>query len=252
MRAVTLCPCEFGINKRCNKVFERQLCHLSTAPADTRVQLPLRDDSAIPTRHVILRRALAPSSRTDSRSIAARSIVECLSPSPPSSPLSPPPAPPAPPDARARSEPWLRLRLVRRSSNERVFASRVSLDRAFTTSHTSLTATFRSLVAAKGVSFDTVAREWRCKWSADNDKASLAAAQKVLDKYLPKMKAKGKVQRTVCGGCLDFKANTSMSVDAFGKWEAEGFAPEAEFLAELKKIPGITNIETQTFTLMSM
>ena len=29
----------------------------------------------------------------------------------------------------------------------------------------------------KGVSFDTVAREWRCKWSDTEDKASLAAAQ---------------------------------------------------------------------------
>ena len=102
------------------------------------------------------------------------------------------------------------------------------------------------------VTFDTVAREWRCKWSEDADKASLAAAQKVLDKHLPAMKAKGKVQRTVCGGCLDFKANTSMSADAFGAWEAEGFAPEKQFLEELAAIPGISSIETQTFTLMSM
>ena len=25
----------------------------------------------------------------------------------------------------------------------------------------------------EGVDFDTVAREWRCKWSGDNDKKSL-------------------------------------------------------------------------------
>jgi hypothetical protein len=30
------------------------------------------------------------------------------------------------------------------------------------------------------VSFDTIAREWRCKWSADGDKASLIAAQDAL------------------------------------------------------------------------
>lgn len=30
------------------------------------------------------------------------------------------------------------------------------------------------------VSFDTIAREWRCKWSADGDKASLVAAQDAL------------------------------------------------------------------------
>eukprot|EP00420_Gonyaulax_spinifera_P021999 CAMPEP_0197891170 /NCGR_PEP_ID=MMETSP1439-20131203/27484_1 /TAXON_ID=66791 /ORGANISM="Gonyaulax spinifera, Strain CCMP409" /LENGTH=36 /DNA_ID= /DNA_START= /DNA_END= /DNA_ORIENTATION= len=27
------------------------------------------------------------------------------------------------------------------------------------------------------VEFDTIAREWRCKWSGDDDKASLEAAQ---------------------------------------------------------------------------
>ena len=59
-----------------------------------------------------------------------------------------------------------------------------------------------------GVEFDTVAREWRCKWSGDNEKASLASAQKALDSVLAEVKAvdgvKG-VQRVVCGGCLDFK-----------------------------------------------
>ena len=104
----------------------------------------------------------------------------------------------------------------------------------------------------QGVSFDTIAREWRCKWSEDGDKASLSSAQKVLDKYLPQMKARGSVQRTVCGGCLDFKVNTSMGAEDFGKWEADGFAPESEFLAELGAIDGITSVETQTFTLMPM
>ena len=116
------------------------------------------------------------------------------------------------------------------------------------------TTTTRAMIeiGTTGVRFDTVAREWRCKWSEDGDKASLASAQKVLDKYLPAMKAKGSVQRTVCGGCLDFKVNTSMSADAFGAWEAEGFAPESDFLAELEAIEGVTSVETQTFTLMSM
>ena len=100
--------------------------------------------------------------------------------------------------------------------------------------------------------FDTIAREWRCKWSEDGDKASLASAQKVLEKYLPQMKARGSVQRTVCGGCLDFKVNTSMGAEDFGAWEADGFAPESEFLAELGAIDGITSVETQTFTLMPM
>ena len=59
-----------------------------------------------------------------------------------------------------------------------------------------------------GVEFDTVAREWRCKWSNDSDNASLTSAQKVLDEYLATVKAVDgvkAVQRVVCGGCLDFK-----------------------------------------------
>ena len=32
--------------------------------------------------------------------------------------------------------------------------------------------------------FDNVAREWRCKWSADDDKASLNAAQQALEDVL--------------------------------------------------------------------
>ena len=34
--------------------------------------------------------------------------------------------------------------------------------------------------------------------------------------------------------------------------EGAAFAPEAEVLAELKAIPGVTQVETQTFTFMSM
>lgn len=59
------------------------------------------------------------------------------------------------------------------------------------------------------VKFDTVAREWRMKWSADEDKASLAAAQVVLTSKLEAIKAiEGvkNVQRVVCGGCLDVRS----------------------------------------------
>ena len=57
---------------------------------------------------------------------------------------------------------------------------------------------------AEGVEFDTVAREWRCKWSPDNDKASLVEAQKILDSVLADLKAVDgvkSVERIVCGGC---------------------------------------------------
>jgi hypothetical protein len=38
------------------------------------------------------------------------------------------------------------------------------------------------------VSFDTIAREWRCKWSADADKASLVKAQDALASILAEVK----------------------------------------------------------------
>ena len=51
-------------------------------------------------------------------------------------------------------------------------------------------------------SFDTIAREWRCKWSADSDKASLVAAQNALSEILAKVKAtkgvKGVQVRQMC------------------------------------------------------
>jgi len=63
----------------------------------------------------------------------------------------------------------------------------------------------------EGVDFDTVAREWRCKWSEANDKKSLAEAQKALNEILPTLKKVDglkKVDRIVCGGNLDFKVCT--------------------------------------------
>merc|ERR1712217_353593 len=51
------------------------------------------------------------------------------------------------------------------------------------------------------------------------------------------------------GGCLDFKVVTKLPAAAFGEWEKAGFAPEAEFLKALKGITGISNVETQTYTL---
>merc|ERR1719326_1500305 len=74
-----------------------------------------------------------------------------------------------------------------------------------------------------GVEFDTIAREWRMKWSADDDKKSLASAQEALNELLPTVKA---VKGVVCGGCLDFKVITALEADEFGAWEEAGFAPE--------------------------
>ena len=57
-------------------------------------------------------------------------------------------------------------------------------------------------------------------------------------------------QRVVCGGCLDFKVVTALDADSYGEWEAAGHAPEAAFLEAAKAIPGVTTVETQTYTLM--
>ena len=107
----------------------------------------------------------------------------------------------------------------------------------------------------EGVEFDTIAREWRCKWSGDNEKKSLQEAQKALNGVLDDVKkvegVKG-VQRVVCGGCLDFKVVTSLEAGKFGAWEESKFAPEEDFLAKIKEIEGISTVETQTYTLMPM
>jgi len=104
-----------------------------------------------------------------------------------------------------------------------------------------------------GVDFDTIAREWRCKWTEDSDKASLQEVQKALDDVTPKLGAVAgvkHVQRVVCGGCHDFKVSISMPADKFPAWEEAAFAPEADFLEAVKKIKGVTAVETQTYTTM--
>ena len=102
------------------------------------------------------------------------------------------------------------------------------------------------------VIFDTIAREWRCKWSPDNEKASLSAAQQALAGVLPAIKAidGAKVQRVVCGGCLDFKVVVSLPAEKFGKLEEAKI--EDGFLNALRAIPGCTNVEAQSYTLMPM
>jgi len=120
---------------------------------------------------------------------------------------------------------------------------------------TDTTTTTTMPTVTEGVEFDTVAREWRCKWSADNDKKSLQELQKVLDEYKSEIKKidglKG-VQRVVCGGCLDFKVIISLPESKFGDWENAKYVPEESFLQKISKIDGVTIVETQTYTLMSV
>eukprot|EP00965_Chrysotila_dentata_P143323 4735382-Pleurochrysis_carterae.AAC.7 len=125
----------------------------------------------------------------------------------------------------------------------------------------------------------------RMKWSADDDKASLAAAQSALAEVLAEVKGVNgfkSVQRIVCGGCLDFKASydstsrvrfvllsahpygfqlrnygcvqviTALDAAQFSAWEEAKFAPEEKFLTNVKGIKGISQVETQTYTLAQM
>jgi len=102
-----------------------------------------------------------------------------------------------------------------------------------------------------GVDFDIIAREWRCKWSEDNDKSSLQELQKTLLEFMPKVAGVGgtRTQRVVCGGCHDFKVITTLPAEKFGKWEESKFEPEADFLEAIKKIGGVSTVETQTYTI---
>ncbi|KAL7495630.1 hypothetical protein ACHAWT_004079 [Skeletonema menzelii] len=109
-------------------------------------------------------------------------------------------------------------------------------------------------LANGAMSFDRVCREWRCKYTGDKATSeSLEAISKLVDEYLPQIKATSSdatVNRLVCGGCLDFKLMTTVPLDDFGPWEEKGFAPEAEFLEKLKAIEGVSQVETQTITNM--
>lgn len=67
------------------------------------------------------------------------------------------------------------------------------------------------------VHFDTIAREWRCKYTGPaGESKSLEALQKLLEEYLPTLKALegAKVTRMVCGGCLDFKVRARPATHA--------------------------------------
>eukprot|EP00439_Symbiodinium_sp_Y106_P040455 s2300_g4.t4 len=137
---------------------------------------------------------------------------------------------------------------------------------------------------AEGVTYDTLAREWRCKWSFDDDMASLKACQKLVEDMQNDMLAvvfhwagkqlktkevmngktdpsKQTIQRLVIlvfiirslGICKedtqDFKIIIKLPQDKFQEWEKTNFEPEAQFLEALRAIPGVSEVDTQTYTL---
>ena len=82
---------------------------------------------------------------------------------------------------------------------------------------------------------------------------SFAELQKVLDETKAEIKAVDgveSVQRVVCGGCLDFKVVVAFPEPKYGAWSDAGHAPEEAFLEKIKKIDGVSLVETQTYTLM--
>ena len=110
-----------------------------------------------------------------------------------------------------------------------------------------------SVPLAGGMSFDRVCREWRCKYTGDkSDSKSLEALAGVLEEALPELKKLNgvTVNRLVCGSCLDFKVMTTVPLDDYGPWEAAGHPPEADVIAKMKAIDGVSLVETQTITNM--
>eukprot|EP00931_Biecheleriopsis_adriatica_P096418 TRINITY_DN70071_c0_g1_i1.p1 TRINITY_DN70071_c0_g1~~TRINITY_DN70071_c0_g1_i1.p1 ORF type:complete len:159 (-),score=35.54 TRINITY_DN70071_c0_g1_i1:63-539(-) len=105
----------------------------------------------------------------------------------------------------------------------------------------------------KEVHFNSLAREWRCKWSIDDRKRSLTECQKVLEEVavpaLRKVRGLLGVQRVVCGECQDFKVIIKMGLDAFEDWAATNFYPEVEVIQDLYCIEGVSKVEVQTFSL---
>ena len=112
-----------------------------------------------------------------------------------------------------------------------------------------------SRCAGANITFDKVAREWRCKYAADAsggpaDSASLKAAEELLQSYLPTLKAlpNAEVTRVMCGGCHDFKIVVNQPCADHDAWKAADYAPEQEFIAKLSAIEGVSQVETQEYT----
>ena len=78
----------------------------------------------------------------------------------------------------------------------------------------------------------------------------MKATEELLQEYLPTLKAlpAAEVTRVMCGGCHDFKVVINQPCAQHDAWKASDYAPEAEFIAKLKAIEGISAVETQEYT----
>merc|ERR1712028_209047 len=90
------------------------------------------------------------------------------------------------------------------------------------------------------VDFDTLGREFRCKWSQDDNNASLEGLQGVSTKHLAALKAIEGVKSVV-----------EISAEGHGPWSEGKYAPEADILADMSAVAGASAVETQTYTFMS-
>merc|ERR1712167_442268 len=101
-----------------------------------------------------------------------------------------------------------------------------------------------------GVSFNHVAREWRCKWDPESpEKKVLGELQAAVDvEAIKAVAGVVSVQRVICGGCYDWKLIIKLTEPEFGPAIAEeGLIGnlEAAFMEKIKAIEGVSTIETQ-------
>mmetsp|Transcript_11905 Transcript_11905/g.13990 ORF Transcript_11905/g.13990 Transcript_11905/m.13990 type:complete len:166 (+) Transcript_11905:71-568(+) len=122
-------------------------------------------------------------------------------------------------------------------------------------SSTSLKGTTTTTIT-EGVEYNTIAREWRCKWSNDTDKISLVLCQSAIEAVLEDLTTKvdgvKDIERIVCTECLDFKVIVSLSTEKFDEWKSKKFMPESDFIDMLESIDGVSSVETQTYAKMSL
>ncbi|CAE7945296.1 unnamed protein product [Symbiodinium sp. KB8] len=110
-----------------------------------------------------------------------------------------------------------------------------------------------SAYLCKEIHYNTLAREWRCIWSEEDQKRSLTELQRVLEDVavpaLRRVPGLLGVQRIVCGCKKEFKIICKLGLDAFEDWSGQQFFPEEEMVHRWQAIEGVSKIEVQTFSL---
>mmetsp|Transcript_14986 Transcript_14986/g.26252 ORF Transcript_14986/g.26252 Transcript_14986/m.26252 type:complete len:159 (-) Transcript_14986:28-504(-) len=110
-----------------------------------------------------------------------------------------------------------------------------------------------SAYLVKEIHYNTLAREWSCKWSEEDQKMSLTECQRVLEQVavpgLRKVQGMLSVQRVVCGDCKEFKVICKLGLDAFEDWSSRNFYPEEDVIQSWHSVEGVSKIEIRTYTL---